>query len=60
MASVYCEFCGKEIKGIRKPEGLIGWTHNIARDVVRCDKHRRTSKLSPICRSHDAMTGEEK
>ena len=54
---VYCEFCGAAITGIDTPDRLVRWTHNSARDVVRCDRHRRTSKLDRRCRTFNALTG---
>ena len=59
MASIYCEFCGAEIKDIRSPEKLLTWLRRGRRaDVVRCERHGRTSKLSDLCRTHDPLTGE--
>ena len=61
MAKVYCEFCGAEAGSkVCDPAALVNWTHRVARNVVRCDKHRRTSKPSPISRSHDPLTGEQR
>jgi hypothetical protein len=57
--SMYCEFCGAEIKGVRTPDKLVRWIHNIGRDVVRCDKHRRTSKTVKACRTFNPFTGEK-
>jgi len=60
MATIYCEFCGAEVPGVRSPERLVHWTHNIAKNVVRCRRHRRTSKLSETCRTFHPLTGESR
>ena len=62
MGMVYCEFCGVVANDkVRDPRSLVEYLHARGRsDVVRCWKHRRTSKLSPACRTHDALTGERK
>jgi len=57
--SIYCEFCGTEVKGARNSATLIRWIHNVGRDVVRCDKHRRTSKMVESCRTFSPFTGEK-
>lgn len=61
MATIFCEFCGDVASTKVHAAGrLIAWTHNVARDVVRCFKHRRASKLHKSCRSHDPMTGRHR
>ena len=57
---IYCEFCGRPVPGIKTPERFIKWTHNVCKDVVRCEDHRRASKLDRTCRSHNPMTGEHR
>jgi hypothetical protein len=59
--TVYCEFCGKAANTkVRTPRKLVHWVHGQGKDVIRCRTHKRTSKLSPLCRTHDPLTGERK
>jgi len=61
MATVYCEFCGDPAAdNIREPVPFVRWMHGKVGNVVRCYLHSRTSKLSPICRTHNPFTGEHR
>jgi len=55
---LFCEFCGEKVTGIHNPHRLLFATHNIYRDVTRCWIHRKTSKMSPACRTFHPLTGE--
>lgn len=59
METIYCQFCGEAAnRKVRNARRLVGWI-KANRDVVRCQKHRRTSKESPTNRTHDPLTGEK-
>ncbi len=61
MATIYCEFCGQPANTkVRTPERLVSWIHNRAKDVVRCHRHRRASKLHKSCRTFNPLTGERR
>jgi hypothetical protein len=61
MATIYCEFCGQPANDkARDPERLVNWVHKEGKDVIRCWKHRGTSKLATSCRSHDPLTGQRR
>lgn len=59
MATVYCEFCGEIANdAARTPDRLVAYVHNVGKDVIRCWKHRRTSKMHHTSRTHSPLTGE--
>jgi hypothetical protein len=59
MATVYyCEFCGAPAGKADDAQKLVNWVHNVAKNVMRCDAHRRTSKMVKSCRTHDPLTGK--
>ena len=60
MASIYCEICGQQQKGIETPEKLIEWTHREARKPVTCLSHRRVSLYDKHRLKYNPLTGKSK
>lgn len=55
---VFCEYCGATAKFVDNPQRYIKWVHEVAKDVVRCQKHRRSSLDHYKCRTHKAESGD--
>lgn len=57
MPTVFCEFCGNAVF-VQNPRRYILWVHEVAKNVVRCGRHKRSSLDHYKCRTHRPDNGE--